>query len=90
MEQHLGRELESWEHIDHINDDCTDDRIENLQILSQAENSRKSAKGEELIEIICLRCGKSAIKKARYVRHNKNQGKAGPYCSRHCAGKVHN
>ena len=42
MEQHLGRKLETWEEVDHINDDCTDDRIENYQILTKPENIEKS------------------------------------------------
>ncbi len=47
MIQHLQRNLLKEEHVDHINDDCTDDRVENLQILSQLENNRKSNLGKE-------------------------------------------
>lgn len=46
MEQHLGRELEEWEHVDHINEDHTDNRIENLQLLSASENNRKTNLGK--------------------------------------------
>lgn len=42
MEKHLGRFLTDSETVDHINADFTDDRIENLQILSRSENARKS------------------------------------------------
>lgn len=44
MEQHLGRYLTKDETVDHINADFTDDRIENLQILSRAKNAAKSFK----------------------------------------------
>lgn len=44
MEEHLGRCLTKDETVDHINADFTDDRIENLQILSRAENAAKSHK----------------------------------------------
>jgi hypothetical protein len=37
----LGRYLLPNEHVDHINEDKTDDRIENLQILSPNENIAK-------------------------------------------------
>ena len=45
MQEHLGRELLPDEHVDHIDEDKTNDRLDNLQILSPAANSRKSATG---------------------------------------------
>lgn len=44
MEEYLKRFLLKDETVDHINADFTDNRIENLQILSRAENSAKSHK----------------------------------------------
>ncbi len=41
MEQHLGRGLTKEETVDHINNDFTDDRIENLQILSLSDSCKK-------------------------------------------------
>ena len=34
--------------VDHINNDCTDDRIENLQLLSQRQNVTKEVKPRDL------------------------------------------
>lgn len=45
MQQHLGRELGPLEHVDHKDEDKTNDSLSNLQILTPAENSRKSALG---------------------------------------------
>ena len=39
MQRHLGRALSSDEIVHHINDDKLDDRIENLQVMSNSEHS---------------------------------------------------
>lgn len=41
MEQHIGRKLETWEHVHHINDNPLDNRIENLEVLSNSEHQKK-------------------------------------------------
>lgn len=43
MEQLLGRALEDWETVDHIDEDFTNDDPANLQILSRSANAAKSA-----------------------------------------------
>lgn len=40
MEAHLGRSLSSDELVHHINHDRTDDRIENLEIVTRADHAR--------------------------------------------------
>ena len=47
MEQHLGRSLTDEEEVDHIDNDNTNDNIENLQILTREENMRKEREREE-------------------------------------------
>lgn len=42
LEKHLGRKLTKYETVDHIDEDPTNDRLSNLQVLSLAENVRKS------------------------------------------------
>ncbi len=91
MEEHLGRELDSVEHVDHINNNPSDNRIENLQILSTVENNRKSFLGtSEKALFICPTCKiEFEMLMRRYRDNNVRQGKAGPYCSKSCAGKAH-
>lgn len=40
MENHLGRKLNTNEHVHHINGNPKDNRIENLEILSNVEHGR--------------------------------------------------
>ena len=92
MEQKLGRVLDSTEHIDHINGDHTDNRIENLQILSQKENNQKATiehgKEAKIYSFTCPICNiKTSIPFRNYTRNQLVQGKKGPYCSKSCAGK---
>jgi len=89
MEQHLGRELLPEETVDHINNDFTDDRIENLQLLTLEENAKKAMEGRyaKLYSFTCPSCGKEAEKLLRHVKGNLKKGRRGPYCSRKCAGK---
>lgn len=46
LEQHLGRKLTRTEHIHHVNGDKLDNRVENLEVMSQAEHNRHHFKGQ--------------------------------------------
>ena len=90
MEQKLGRKLDRGETVDHIDEDFTNDNIENLQILTLSENAKKHARIKrpiEYVEFTCPVCGNEAKKEARNVKHNLKRGKDGPFCGRSCAGK---
>jgi HNH endonuclease len=91
MEKEIGRELLKEEHVDHINGDPTDDRIDNLQILSQLENNRKlidqSGHDARMKVCWCPVCdARFEILWSQYRANQIKQGKQGPYCSKRCNG----
>ncbi len=90
LEQKLNRPLLPTETCDHINGDFTDNRPENLQVLSRSDNTRKHAalKPAEIGTFTCPVCFCSFTKRMFNVRGNKKKGHRGPYCSRSCAGKA--
>lgn len=91
LEQHLKRKLTHEEIVDHINNDYTDNRIENLQLLSLKENSKKEMLRPErvrkLYTFICPNCKKETTKPLNHIKGNHKKGKTGPFCGRKCAGQ---
>jgi hypothetical protein len=85
-QEHVGRVLGPEEHVDHIDEDRLNDSIDNFQILTPSANTTKSNGGPaEMVKIICGYCGGETEKRARFVRHNRKQGKAGPFCDKRCS-----
>ncbi len=81
MAVHMGRFLSESEHVDHIDDDKTNDVISNLQILSQAANNKKSSKGLTIVTLSCGCCGKSFVREKRQLYSPRKTIS----CSRKCA-----
>jgi hypothetical protein len=82
MSRHLGRYLGKNEHVDHINGDKGDDRIENYQILTPSENTRKSTPPREQVILSCYNCKKVFKRQANKWKHKAHKTK--PFCDREC------
>ena len=90
MECFLNRFLENWEEVDHKDDDCTNDSLSNLQVITGKANREKTS-NTPMYEFDCPVCGIEAEVEYRvYKRNQLTLKKAGPYCSKRCAGKAHN
>ena len=61
LEQKLGRPLRPGETCDHIDNDFTNNSLDNLQVLSRADNTRKAAalRPPELGHFTCPVCNRS-------------------------------
>lgn len=89
MSVKLGRRLEKFEQVDHINEDKSDDRIDNLQILTNQKNSEKhvieSGKSAKTTTLICKACGVDFEILDRELRKALKKDRL-PACSKKCAG----
>lgn len=74
-------DVEDGYHVDHINGDRMDDRIENLQVISGIYNRQKDHNIKEMVVMICPVCGKEFIFEKRNLKFKPN-----PCCSRRCGG----
>ena len=81
MERRLGRPLRRGELVHHRNGDGTDNRPENLEVVSRAGHNRKHhGKGSLLI---CAQCGSEKWYSPSVLKKLKNEGRG--YMCRPCA-----
>lgn len=80
---HLGYIVPDHLHVDHINDDQTDDRLENYQLLTPNENTAKKAR---FVDVTCPQCSK--ITTMRFGDYNwKVKSRTNIFCSSSCNAK---
>ena len=79
---HYNCDVADGDHVDHINGDKTDDRIDNLQVISKEYNIKKDHVKKEMIVCVCPICGKEFLFDKKDLSTHPN-----PCCSRSCGGK---
>ena len=89
MENHLGRLLNTDEVVHHLNHNKKDNRLENLQILSNKEHSKIHGfeQGIVVCKLKCPQCGRIFMKQKRQTHLVKKSILNCTFCSRMCNGK---
>lgn len=89
VEKEIGRTLNDNEEVHHLNNNFTDNRIENLKVVLKSEHMSYHAKYTDNIDAVCMNCRVSfkLTPKQQASRYkNRNRRSNGPFCSRKCSG----
>lgn len=78
---YYGCKIAEGDHIDHINGNKMDDRVENLQKISGTYNRRKDHKHKEMVILSCPVCDTEFLFEKSNLLFKPN-----PCCSRRCGG----
>lgn len=90
MSVELGKVLSKDFEVDHIDRNCSNDEITNLQVITLEEHKLKTkieVSGREYKNIVCDFCEKEFQREVRQLGKNKGYSRA--FCSRQCFGKFH-
>lgn len=88
MEVQLGRKLDpNLETVDHLDSNFDNNDISNLRLVPRNEHSADDTRRVKLVKFTCAWCDKEFERSPRLIRDKAKKNKAGPFCSRGCAGK---
>jgi hypothetical protein len=87
MELQIGRRLDIDDTVDHWDSDINNNSLENLRIVPRDQHSADDTRRVKKVKFQCAWCEKEFERSPRLIRDKAKKGKAGPFCSRNCAGK---
>lgn len=88
LELQLGRRLDpDLETVDHIDSNFDNNNLDNLRIINRKDHSTEDTRRVKHVKFNCAWCQKEFERSPRLVRDKAKKNKAGPFCSRACAGK---
>jgi hypothetical protein len=88
LELQLGRKLDpNLETVDHIDSNFDNNDLTNLRIVPRNEHSSDDTRRVKNVKFNCAWCHQEFERSPRLVRDKARKNKAGPFCSRACAGK---
>jgi HNH endonuclease len=88
MECQLGRQLDpDKETVDHYDSNFDNNNLDNLRIVERSQHSGDDTRRVKLVKFHCAWCDKEFERSPRLIRDKAKKNKAGPFCSRGCAGK---
>ena len=83
MSVKLGRLLDKkLEQVDHIDGNKLNDNINNLQLLSQLDNTLKSKKDKTIVNCVCDYCGSKFTRAKNLAHHTRKNVKC--FCKKAC------
>lgn len=88
MEMQVGRKLDpNLETVDHIDSNFDNNDISNLRIVPRDQHSADDTRRVKPVKFTCAWCNKEFERSPRLIRDKAKKNKAGPFCSRTCAGR---
>ncbi len=88
LEMQLGRKLDpNTETVDHWDSNKENNYLSNLRIVPREEHSADDTRRVKPVKFNCAWCKKEFERSPRLVRDKARKNKAGPFCSRKCAGQ---